>query len=88
MSHWVTNVVVEPAPGGAIGKTYVGIFDAIRQLFAETPESRRRGYSASQFSFNVKGGRCETCAGRGAITTSLMFMPEVEVLWAELKEAS
>ncbi len=64
----------------SIPATYVGIFDAIRELFAETPESQRRGYSASQFSFNVKGGRCESCAGRGTITTSLMFMPEVEVV--------
>src|SRR5262249_19627355 len=60
--------------------TYVGIYDTIRQLFANAPESRKRGYTASRFSFNVKGGRCETCAGQGIITTSLQFMPEVEVV--------
>lgn len=60
--------------------TYVGVYDSIRQFFADTPESRRRGYTASRFSFNVKGGRCETCAGQGLITTTLQFMPEVEVL--------
>jgi excinuclease ABC subunit A len=60
--------------------TYIGIYDAIRELFANTPESRARGYTASRFSFNVKGGRCEACAGQGTITTSLQFMPEVEVV--------
>ena len=67
--------------------TYIGVFDAIRQLFAVAPESRRRGYSASRFSFNSKGGRCEACAGRGVITTSLQFMPEVEVLCQTCKGA-
>ncbi|MEO1529673.1 MAG: excinuclease ABC subunit UvrA [Planctomycetota bacterium] len=59
--------------------TYVGIYDAIRKLFAETEESKSRGYTASRFSFNVKGGRCEECSGEGAITTQLSFMPDVEV---------
>jgi excinuclease ABC subunit A len=60
--------------------TYVGIYDDIRKLFAETEEARARGYSASRFSFNVKGGRCEECAGEGVVTTQLHFMPDVEVL--------
>jgi excinuclease ABC subunit A len=60
--------------------TYVGVYDAIRHLFAGTVESARRGYTASRFSFNVKGGRCEECSGQGTVTTSLQFLPEVEVL--------
>jgi excinuclease ABC subunit A len=60
--------------------TYVGIYDAIRQLFAETGESRKRGFTPSTFSFNVKGGRCEECAGDGTIVTQLSFMPDVEVV--------
>ena len=59
--------------------TYIGVYDAIRTLFAETEESKRRGYTASTFSFNVKGGRCEECSGEGMITTQLSFMPDVEV---------
>jgi excinuclease ABC subunit A len=60
--------------------TYIGIYDAIRQLFANSAEGQKRGYTGARFSFNVKGGRCEECQGQGIITTSLQFMPEVEVL--------
>lgn len=60
--------------------TYVGIYDAIRQLFAETDEARKRGFTPATFSFNVKGGRCEECAGDGTIVTQLSFMPDVEVI--------
>jgi excinuclease ABC subunit A len=67
--------------------TYIGVYDAIRQLFARAPESVRRGYSAMRFSFNAKGGRCEECGGRGYITTVLQFMPEVEVLCQTCKGA-
>jgi excinuclease ABC subunit A len=59
--------------------TYVGVYDAIRQLFAETDDARQRGFGPSTFSFNVKGGRCEECAGDGTIVTQLSFMPDVEV---------
>ncbi len=59
--------------------TYIGIYDNIRKLFAGTDEAVQRGYTASRFSFNVKGGRCEQCSGEGTITTKLSFMPDVEV---------
>jgi len=58
--------------------TYIGFYDDIRRLFAATPEAQARGYTAARFSFNVKGGRCEECAGEGLITTALQFMPDVE----------
>lgn len=60
--------------------TYIGIYDDIRKLFAATDFSVARGYTASTFSFNVKGGRCEECGGEGSITTQLSFMPDVEVV--------
>ena len=59
--------------------TYIGFYDNIRKLFAGTDEAKKRGYTASQFSFNVKGGRCEECSGDGTIVTKLSFMPDVEV---------
>ena len=59
--------------------TYIGFYDNIRKRFTSTPEAKERGYTASRFSFNVKGGRCEECAGDGSIKTSLAFMPDVEV---------
>lgn len=59
--------------------TYIGIYDNIRKLYASTEEAKSRGYTASRFSFNVKGGRCEQCSGEGTITTKLSFMPDVEV---------
>jgi excinuclease ABC subunit A len=67
--------------------TYIGFYDAIRTLFAETDEAKKRGYTASTFSFNVKGGRCEECGGEGTITTQLSFMPDVEVLCPTCKGA-
>lgn len=60
--------------------TYVGFYDHIRKLFAETDGAKKRGFTASQFSFNVKGGRCEECSGDGTIVTKLSFMPDVEVM--------
>ena len=58
--------------------TYIGFYDDIRRLFAATPEAVERGCTPSQFSFNVKGGRCEECAGEGLVTTHLEFMADVE----------
>ena len=59
--------------------TYIGFYDNIRRLFAQTPEAEERGYTASRFSFNVKGGRCEECGGEGTVTTKLHLMADVEV---------
>ena len=57
--------------------TYVGVFDAIRDLFAATPEAKANGYQKGRFSFNVKGGRCENCQGSGTITIEMNFLPDV-----------
>ncbi len=59
--------------------TYTGVFTIIRELFSETPESRVRGYKPGRFSFNVKGGRCETCQGDGLIKVEMHFLPDVFV---------
>ncbi|MDP3481408.1 MAG: excinuclease ABC subunit UvrA [Desulfoprunum sp.] len=59
--------------------TYTGVFTPIRELFARLPESRVRGYSAGRFSFNIKGGRCETCDGEGEIKIAMHFLPDVYV---------
>ncbi len=59
--------------------TYTGVFDKIRKLFAETPEAKVRGYQPGRFSFNVKGGRCEACAGDGTIKIEMHFLPDVYV---------
>ncbi len=59
--------------------TYTGVFSDIRKLFEQTPDAKIRGYKASRFSFNVKGGRCETCGGAGVQTIEMNFLPDVYV---------
>jgi len=59
--------------------TYTGTFDMIRELFAQTPDAKIRGYSNGRFSFNVKGGRCEACKGDGVLKIEMVFLPDVYV---------
>jgi excinuclease ABC subunit A len=59
--------------------TYTGVFDSIRALFAAVPEARARGYGPGRFSFNVKGGRCESCQGDGALRVEMHFLPDLYV---------
>jgi excinuclease ABC subunit A len=59
--------------------TYTGLFDLIRQLFAELPESKVRGYKPGRFSFNVHGGRCEACQGQGQLRIEMQFLPDIYV---------
>jgi excinuclease ABC subunit A len=91
-SEHVSDVIdIDQSPIGRSSRsnpaTYIGFYDAIRTLFAETNDARKRGFTASTFSFNVKGGRCEECSGEGTITTQLSFMPDVEVLCPTCKGA-
>src|SRR5713226_3397114 len=78
--HDVINIDQTPIGRVAtsIPATYIGVYDAIRERFATTPEAKARGYTAGRFSFNVKGGRCEECGGQGLVTIHLQFMPDVE----------
>ena len=63
--------------------TYTGVFDNIRKLFADTSESKARGYQQGRFSFNVKGGRCESCTGDGTLKIEMNFLPDVYVACEE-----
>ena len=65
--------------------TYIKAFDGIRDLFAGTPEAHKRGFSAGHFSFNVPGGRCETCQGDGTVVVEMQFLADVELLCEECK---
>jgi excinuclease ABC subunit A len=87
--HKVVNIDQSPIGRNSRSNpaTYVGFYDAIRDLFAREPASVQRGYKSGRFSFNVKGGRCEECQGEGVITTQLYFMPDVEVICGACKGA-
>jgi len=83
IEHLDKVVDVDQAPIGRTPRsnpaTYTGVFDHVRRLFSQTPEAKVRGYQPGRFSFNVRGGRCEACAGDGTIKIEMHFLPDVYV---------
>jgi excinuclease ABC subunit A len=82
-------ILVDQSPLGRTPRsnpvTYLKAFDAIREVFASTPEARKRGYTPGHFSFNLPGGRCETCQGDGTVTVDMQFLADVELVCEECR---
>jgi excinuclease ABC subunit A len=83
LEHFDKVISVDQAPIGRTPRsnpaTYTGLFTPIRELFSTVPQAKERGYSAGRFSFNVKGGRCESCQGDGVLKVEMHFLPDVYV---------
>ncbi len=83
LEHFDKVVDIDQSPIGRTPRsnpaTYTGLFSPLRELFAQVPESRARGYKPGRFSFNVRGGRCETCEGDGLIKVEMHFLPDMYV---------
>ncbi|HYM09233.1 MAG TPA: excinuclease ABC subunit UvrA, partial [Bryobacterales bacterium] len=82
-------ILVDQSPIGRTPRsnpiTYIKAFDLIRDLFASTPAARKRGYAPGHFSFNISGGRCETCQGDGVVTVEMQFLADVELVCEDCK---
>ena len=82
-------VLVDQSPIGRTPRsnpvTYIKAFDLIRDIFASTPDARKRGYNGGHFSFNIPGGRCENCQGDGTVTVEMQFLADVELVCEECK---
>jgi excinuclease ABC subunit A len=89
-AHLLNEIIlVDQTPIGRTPRsnpvTYVKAFDVIRDLFASTPDSNRKGYTAGHFSFNIPGGRCEVCQGDGTVTVEMQFLADVELVCEECR---